>query len=64
MEVARGFARGHRGIPLNDPVLAELWIVPHEVLFATNGRAAQEILANWEENIGDVTIKNFAESEL
>jgi hypothetical protein len=41
---AVGFARGHRGIRVRDPVLATARISKRAVLFATNDREEFEVL--------------------
>lgn len=45
---AIGFAKGHRGIPVADPVIATATISKRDVLFATNGRGESEVLLDFD----------------
>jgi hypothetical protein len=42
--VAEGFARGHRGIPVPDPVVASGTIDKRDVFFATDDRSEREVV--------------------
>jgi hypothetical protein len=44
--VAEGFARGHRGIRVPDPVVASAVIPKEYIFFATNDRSEQEVVLN------------------
>lgn len=50
--VAEGFARGHRGIRVVEPVIASGFIAKRDILFATNGREEAEVLAPLEKTEG------------
>lgn len=47
-DVATGFAFGHRGIAVEQPVLSCAQVNWSDVLFATNDRGEQEVLLDWE----------------
>lgn len=44
--VAEGFARGHRSIPVPDPVLAEVEVVKTDIYAVFSGRRESEVLLN------------------
>ena len=54
--VALGFAHGHRGIRVPEPVIATARIPKRMVLFATNEREEAEVLLDWDE-LRNVRIK-------
>ena len=53
-EVAEKFARGHRGIPVPDAVIATATIRGRDILFATDARDEREVLVDYR-NLSYVT---------
>jgi hypothetical protein len=53
-QVAVGFAKGHRGIKLNNPQIHSTIIEKSQVFFATNERQEQEIVWDPFSHIGEM----------
>jgi hypothetical protein len=57
-EVAEGFARGHRGIPVPEPVIASAIISKEHIFFVTNDRKEREVILNPRE-LHELVLKPF-----
>ena len=58
-QVAVGFAKGHRGIKLNNPQIHSTIINKSQIFFATNERQEQEIVWDPFEHNGEIYIEPF-----
>jgi hypothetical protein len=57
--VADGFARGHRGIPVPEPVVASAIISKEHIFFVTDERAEKEIVLN-PRRLREILVEPFA----
>lgn len=58
-EVAEGFAQGHRGIKVPDPVIAQTIVYKHSVLAVSTDRGESEILINPYHLQEPIHVENF-----
>ena len=58
--IAEGFARGHRGIPVPEPVVASAFIAKEHIFFITDERQEREVILN-PRRLRQVVVEPLAE---